>query len=530
MIKFRSIRFSQDSSQRWISLWLFLLSFSLYVLSMGGHGYGGVGTTTYSVTRAMLLHGRVAVQQVPWGKVGPDGQFYAQYGIGHSLYNLPFYLIGHWVARALPQLASSQYDRITMFTTLLGQPCISALTWVLLFYFCRKLGYSEKVAFSCTLVYGLGTQAWMYAQLDFSEPLLTFWLLGAVYWIVLPRTHPQHLRLPSIAQLLVSGIFLGVAITVKIVAILLIPLLAGYLWRIFPGTMRQKVKPMAWFSGPVLVIGGGVVGWYNVLRFETPFETGYGNEFTHYLPDVFKHVMQNLAGLEGSIFFYSPVIILAFFGMKRFYRQYTTTAILLWAIILTFFGFYPFTTNELYYGPRYLTPTLPFFLLIAGAAFSNSSGWIGRVLAVCLFLGVIQQLLGVLVNYHTYYWRIQYTLPLSNAAGLTPAIDALLRSTPDLPHILGHVWLLKQAVLDAFSPGGIPFSGIELLSDSTQQNAWLPYYGLDLWWLHPKFLTLTGRIYSLGSVAILLSVLTFSGYHLFKIFSEDIPTVPPEEI
>ena len=132
----------------------------------------------------LALNGSVAVQQVPWGKEGADGQFYAQYGIGHSLYNLPFYLLGHGVVLAVPQLAL-HYARITMFTTLLGQPFISALTWVLLFFFCRKLGYTEKTSIGCTLTYGLGTQAWMYAQLDFSEPLLTFWLLGAAYWIAL---------------------------------------------------------------------------------------------------------------------------------------------------------------------------------------------------------------------------------------------------------------------------------------------------------------------------------------------------------
>lgn len=44
--------------------------FALYVLSMGGHGYGGVGTTTYDVTRQILLNHTLAIQKVPWGKFG----------------------------------------------------------------------------------------------------------------------------------------------------------------------------------------------------------------------------------------------------------------------------------------------------------------------------------------------------------------------------------------------------------------------------------------------------------------------------
>jgi hypothetical protein len=107
------------------SIYIFLFFFPLYVLSMGGHGYGGVGTTTYEVTRAILLHKSFAVSQVPWGKFDSEGQFYAQYGIGYSLYNIPFYSIGHGLTKLFPAL-SYQYDRVTMFSMLLGQPFISA--------------------------------------------------------------------------------------------------------------------------------------------------------------------------------------------------------------------------------------------------------------------------------------------------------------------------------------------------------------------------------------------------------------------
>lgn len=515
-------------SPRWIPVWLFGLFFSLYTLSMGGHGYGGVGTTTYGVTRAILLNRSFAIQRVPWGKEGHDGQFYAQYGLGHSLYNLPFYLLGHWTAASFPQLAA-HYDRITMLAVLLGQPFITALTCILLYLFCRKLGYTHHTSIWCTLFYGLGTQAWMYAQLDFSEPILTFWLLGSVYWLIVPRSHPQKLRLPSPWHLLLSGLFLGTAITVKIVAILVLPLLSGYLWLTFPRQPRTTWKALAWFLIPVIGIGGGVVGWYNFIRFGSPFETGYGKEFTSYLPDILRHFIENFLGLEGSIFFYSPVIALAFAGIVRFYRQFTTTTLLLGGIMLTFFGFYPFTTNELYYGPRYLTPILPFFLIIAGAAHATYSRQMQRIALFCLIMGIGQQLIGVVVNYHSYYWRIQYTLALANAPGFTSEIATLLRSTPRLPHILGHLWLVTHAVLDAFRPGGIPLSGIELLADTTRQNAWLPYYGLDLWWCHPKFLAFTGLALPAGIVISMACIIAFSGYRLFRISSGDIPIILSEE-
>ncbi len=505
------------------SIYIFLFFLSLYVLSMGGHGYGGVGTTTYEVTRAMLLKQSVAISEVPWGKFGADGQFYAQYGIGHSLYNVPFYALGHVLVHLFPRLAP-QYNRITMFTTLLGQPCISALTCVLLFCFCLKSGYSRKIALSCTFFYGLGTQAWMYAQLDFSEPILTFLLLGAVYWIYVPEKTCEISKTSQVWSLLLSGLFLGIAVTVKIVALLLLPIFIGYVWF----TLAQnssRLEKMLLFIIPAVGVGIGIVGVYNAFRFGNPLETGYDNEFTWYAKDILRHFGENLWGLEGSVFLYSPIIFLAFSGIKKFYKIFTSFAVFLYGIILTLFLFYPFTTNELYYGPRYLTPTLPFFMLIAGVTLAKvqqpSQGFVRKKpqkwgIRILLVLGILQQILGVVVNYHTYYWRIQYTLPVVDDIIRFSEIGERLLSTPYLPHILGHIWLVKHAVLDAFTPGGLPLSGVELLSDPFRHNAWVPYYGIDLWWCHRKFVAMAGWVGPILIVGILISVMSFSLDQVFK--------------
>ncbi len=493
--------------------WLFALFFALYVLSMGGHGYGGVGTTTYDVTRQILLNRTFSIQEVPWGKFGADGKFYAQYGIGHSLYNIPFYLIGHLATKLIPAL-SAQYDRITMFTTLLGQPCISALTCVILFRFCLKMGYSRRAALISVLLYGLGTQAWMYAQLDFSEPLLTWGLLATAYFLC-DRT-------PS--RLVLAGIALGLTFTVKVTAAIALPVFVVYLLQT-DHNWKERLNSLALFLFPFIVIGGGVVGWYNVVRFGNPLNTGYGNEFTSHFPSIAYNFKQNLWGLEGSIFLYSPVILLAIPAFIPFYRRNRAFAVwIALGVIVTFFLFYPFTTNELYYGPRYLTPTLPFWILIAGALFDQSfSFWRQRFLHVAalslLLFGVAQQIVGVVVNYHSYYWRIQYTLPIADDAVKHSEIGQALRATPLLPHLLGHLWLIKHGVLDLFRLGGMPLSGVDLLGNAGEANAWLPYYGLDLWWCHGKILERTGATFPIIVCAILLAVIAMSGKKLSDTFN-----------
>ena len=495
--------------------------FTLYVFTMGGHGYGGVGTTTYDVTRSIVLERDVAIAQVPWGKFGPDGGFYAQYGIGHSIYNLPFYLAGHGLTKLFPRL-TSQYDRITMLSTLLGQPCIAALTVLLLWKFCRKVGYTPQTARWCAILYGLGTQAWMYAQLDFSEPLLTFCLLASYYWIYGMTALPAQQALKRLA---LAGACLGAAVTVKIVAVIVLPLLLVYLWTLPSSSTRWRMMRTGFWGLVVFLTGLVPVGWYNVIRFGTPFETGYGNEFNLNWGHVTHQFWTNLVGLEGSIFLYSPVILLACWGSMRFLKRATAFALLTFGCIALFFIFYPFSTNELYYGPRYLTPTLPLFLLIAGAGFPAEIRPLGNqarrhfltwLIGILLAAGIFQQIVGVVVNYHTYYWRIQYTMPLVDAAIHASPEGQALVNTPQLPHLAGHLWLIAQGIRDFYTPGGMPLNGISLLADSTRHNAWIPYYGLDLWWCHPALARMVGWPTLLAIASILIAVIGLSLYAMLK--------------
>ncbi len=507
-----------------IAFWIFLGFAALYILSMGGHGYGGVGTTTYDVTRSMILRRSVAIEAVPWGKVGPDGHFYAQYGIGHSLYNMPFYLMGHFFTKLSPTLAS-QYDRLTMFTTLLGQPVISALTCALLFLLCLRLGYSRDTSIVCAVLYGLGTQAWMYAQLDFSEPMLTFFLLLSVYRLAGASGKLSTSGSSVIVALASAGLFAGIALSVKIVAAIVFPFFYLFIIVAFTGGKSAIMKRVLAFSIPLFLAGFGVVAAYNFLRFGTLFETGYGDEFTFHYRDVLRHFAENLWSLEGSIFLYSPIIVLGIFGAIHFYQHFKRFALLVFGLIASFFIFYPFTTNELYYGPRYLTPTLPFFVLIAGAWLgSRPSRWVSRkfrhaIVISLLFLGSFQQVVGVVVNYHTYYWRIQYTLPVANQEVRESETAQILRETPDLPHISGHFWLLGQAFRGLVQAGGMPLEGFALYaeSNSERRNNWIPYYGLDFWWCHKQLIVTFGLIFPLSIVTVLCSIICVSWYRVEKI-------------
>jgi hypothetical protein len=296
-------------------------------------------------------------------------------------------------------------------------------------------------------------------------------------------------------HIILSGLFFGIAVTVKIASLILLPLFLISIFNLQSSIFNlrasytkafSRLKNMVLFVIPVLVFGTGTVGAYNFIRFGNLFETGYDNEFNFWYKHVLQQFWNNLLSLEGSIFFYSPVIVLVLFGAVTFYKKFKAFALFIFGIILTFFLFYPFTTNELYYGPRYLTPTLPFFLLIAGTTLAkvrkSSQNSLSLKLrqwgiTVLLILGIFQQLLGGVVNYHSYYWRIQYTMPVADETIRSSPSGEILLATPELPLILGHLWLIKHAVFDLFQSGGIPLTGVKLLSDST--DAFHPWIDTD---------------------------------------------------
>jgi 4-amino-4-deoxy-L-arabinose transferase-like glycosyltransferase len=374
----------------------------------------------------------------------------------------------------------------------------------------------------------------MYAQLDFSEPILTFFLLLSVYWLVCAIQERGGARRKKegsskTAALVLAGLSAGIAMSVKIVAVIVFPLL--YLCILVSQTRKTSsvVGGVLAFSVPLGISGFGVVGSYNFFRFGTPFETGYSDEFTFHYQDVLRQFGDNLWSFEGSIFLYSPVIVLGILGAAHFYQRFKRLAWLVFGLIGSFFLFYPFTTNELYYGPRYLTPTLPFFMLIAGSWIDmSSSGRPSRrkfyrgVLIFVLFVGIFQQVAGVLVNYHTYYWRIQYALPVANQEIRKSETAQILRATPELPHLAGHFWLVGQAFRGIIDAGGMPFGGIALSAegDFGDRNTWLPYYGLDLWWCHRQVISRFGLIFPLSVLSGLCSVVCVAGYRVQKLRKE----------
>ncbi|MGI8658112.1 MAG: hypothetical protein ACR2K4_04985 [Candidatus Limnocylindria bacterium] len=205
-----------------------------------------------------FLEGRLHIAEpMPWLELVPraEGGFYSPFPPMPAIVLIPF------VA-----LFGPDFDQ-GIATALLGAANV-ALVMLLL----RGIGTARRTALWLTAAFAFGTVHWWAAGTG------TVWLhaqIVAVFFALLALNLAVRLRLP-----LLAGVFLGFAAASRLPVGLTLPLyLALYL-----GAARLSrfapPSPSQWRSAAIFVVGLAVpallVALYNVARFASPFEFGYG--------------------------------------------------------------------------------------------------------------------------------------------------------------------------------------------------------------------------------------------------------------
>ena len=166
-----------------------------------------------------------------------------------------------------------------------------------------------------------------------------------------------------------------------------------------------RLTALCIWSVPTLMVLA-FTGWYDWLRFGTPLQTGYGlggdNGFAYPL-------LQGLAGLlvspGKSLFLYSPVLVVSLFGYSRFLRRDRTLALAVLAITLctlVFYGRFDDWSGDWAWGPRFLLPLVPLFMLsMIGVieALPTCSRRLRAGIWILAGASLMVQLLSVLVDY-----------------------------------------------------------------------------------------------------------------------------------
>ena len=397
-----------------------LLLFSIYLLSFSGRFHVmdelAVFTAGYNLSR----HGRADINQLIWtnhwtpnppGVWGVDGNLYTKKPPGISFLTAPLIGLGH----AAPGLNH-------VHVGLLTNGLVTALTAALLFIWLIDLGFSRPAATLTSLGYGLCTIAWVYARMFWESSLLALAFLVAVWSLY----RAGYLAPPGRRRiwLLLSGIAVGVSLTLRFEAALILVLIGLYLvagQRASQPTDESHgwlplIGSLVVFLAPAVILSLGLL-YFNFLRYGNLTETGYTQEI------LFRKPWVGAFGLLFSpgrgLFIYAPLMLLLFLGVRPAWRRLPHHYFwLIAAICLCYWLFYGawFAWGGTWgWGPRFLLPILPLLMLFVAEPLEwllgqgepgvkSSLLWLG--IGILVLLSLVINFLGVGIDFNEHFSRL----------------------------------------------------------------------------------------------------------------------------
>ena len=179
--------------------------FCVYVATAGGGLTSIDAVMTYEVTKSLVSHGSTAFDVAGLNQHrGVDGRYYSRFGIGQSLFNIPFYVAGRAVRQGLG-LRMGRPETLDKAAVAFGSTVAAAgIVWVA-YLFAWRLSGSAVAARRTALALGLGTLIWPYSKFGFNVALTAWCLTAGVYaaWV--------GVRLDRVKTLAASGAWLGSA-------------------------------------------------------------------------------------------------------------------------------------------------------------------------------------------------------------------------------------------------------------------------------------------------------------------------------
>ena len=299
----------------------------------------------------------------------------------------------------------------------------TAAAGVLVYALVRTLGYAGPVAVLTALGYGLGTMAWPYAKLDFTEPPATTLVLLATLLLTLAlRRSPAHhsresgnpppLLASPVLLAALAGVSCLAAIATKYVTACFVPLLLVHGLLLATGLpsgrrLGAAVRLLGAFLLPILALGivalaasVVVAGGPPVLL--TEFFGGLQRGWLN-LPAWIG--FRGLVFSPGkSLFLYSPFLILGLVSIPLFARRHGWRGALYIVVPVLFIAIY--SLKRVWdgggWGPRYMVPMVPFLAIVAAPLLAAAWRHVPRLLMSFLLLAALVQVLGVAKDFNLF--------------------------------------------------------------------------------------------------------------------------------
>ena len=408
-----------------IALYLYLLS--LYIITMKGVCTGD-NVFHYDRVQNIVKEGNLSMpkekydfDKQPWLRVfmakGKTGEVYLTLGDGLSIAAVPFGLVGNIIEKLVDvSLLQTKMEEAkqegnvaemiyylrklpSAFFSALINPVIMALTVLIFFNFCLRITNSITKAFLASILLGNSTIIWVYSSTFWTQPIVTFCLFCAFYFIFLFRKNHSNLFL------LLAGILLGYSFITRYVSIITVPFFTLYIICSFWRMKRKMLLSLALFALPLVFFFLLQMGW-NFYRFDSIFNMGAKHQAFlrfSFRGKLYVSLPAMLVGFNRSIFVFSPPLILFLFSVKKFIRKHRLEALTLFGVVLVYLLFYSkfsFWSAPASWGPRFLVPIKP-FLLLPACVFIGRIPWKKILVYALLIIGLFVQLVGVLLPLQT---------------------------------------------------------------------------------------------------------------------------------
>jgi len=397
------------------------------------------------------------------------GRYHSKYGIGNTLlYALPLAFERAFLHVETPTDPATVFGerggayRITRRVVLFNSfNALLALLLALVLYRLASLYTDEsrwRIAFVLACFYS--TFLWNYLRAQTTEIYQCLLFSAALLFLFrYARRRSQQsdavpLELAASRDLLWSALALGALCLVKLAYLPLLPIwvaavsLIGWQGGTNPlshalSTMSVDRKVHLVYAIVPLIATTGIMMASNELRFGSAFKLGYERETNLFGANLMHSVPGYLFHPRWSMLVHFPVLLIALFGFRVFWRRARYEIVVTWGLFLTLFAInssYYYWKGEACFGPRYLlfglpAVSLPFVAVLEMLAKPGhvSRRWLGAG-AIVLLLGCstyLQTRVNAL-EFHVYY-RLKGILQ-SHVGGDVEAIDYLANGNTALIH------------------------------------------------------------------------------------------------
>jgi hypothetical protein len=437
----------------------------------------------YLLTDNVLTRGALDVP----GGITPNGswfgdKFYIWYEPGMSLFVVPWYLFGRLVTGVLPLDESLASLGIKAVVSTFNA-WIAAWLAVAFFRCCRLFSVGLRAAAGMSLTLVFSTFLFPYLKTIIRDVPLALLLLLAVEYAV------RYVRTKESRYLWLAGSAMGLGILTKIVFVMYVPIIAGYLWM----CGRQHGRPLfqAVRMGVPVAVSFLLIGIYNAARFGDFFDMGYHGGTSFPTP-----VLVGLFGLLLSpgkgLFWFAPVVWICLWSWGPFARRFKAESrllLVLAASTILLYAKYFAWGGDGSWGPRYLIVILPLLLLVVAGFADGAARAARRTVGVLAALGLVIQIGGVAIyqgNYLRKAGDFPFTRPFTD-----PEFMARTHYVPNYSPIVGH-WKMLADNLRVHAEGPWPslipsgeHAAERVPLDESQKAALLQAF--DLWFMYAAY-------------------------------------------